>query len=596
MINSKNLDLRYKEKIDTILDVIRFQPIFIVSIFLLSILIAIFEGIGLSFLIPIVQIAQGNVSPNDMNGIERLFINFYAYFGVPFNIEYVLIGLTFVMVIRYTSSFLILWLRSILQMGYIQHIQLIAFELALDAKIIYYDENSSDEIVNTIVTQSKYGGELIKRITSICEQGFLTLMYVSVAIYLAPILTILAAILLGGITLIMRYIIEPGYSVGDRIAIANETIQKEVQNGVQGIRDVRLFGMQDDILSKLEYATSELRNSTVRLHRNQAALNNSYQLITAMVIFGIIYFALSISSLSLSSLSVFLFAMFRLAPRVSTLNNHIYRLEGELPHVIRTKDLIDQLKTCSESSEEVEQVPKNIERIEFDNVSFSYEGNNIFDELSFTIKSGEFTAIVGPSGAGKSSIVSLLMLMYEPDRGLIKANDKSLYDFSVDEWRKRISVVRQNPYIFDDTLWNNITVGKKNATKQDVYEVCEIAQVNEFISDLSQGLDTVLGANGVKLSGGQRQRVAIARALIKEADILILDEATSELDLKIERKVQNGIEEMNRNFAILSIAHRQTAFKHADLIYVFDDGMIIECGNHESLMANEGLYAKLYNT
>jgi len=228
-------------------------------------------------------------------------------------------------------------------------------------------------------------------------------------------------------------------------------------------------------------------------------------------------------------------------------------------------------------------------------VYFAYdEDEQVLRGLSFDVRKDEFIAFVGQSGAGKSTIVSLLARMYDPDSGDIRADGVPIEEYDVEEWRERIAVVRQQPFIFTDTLENNVTIGNRDATRQDVERVCEIAKVDEFVDDLPNGYESQLGDDGVRLSGGQRQRVALARALLKDADFLVLDEATSDLDSNLEKEVQAAIESMDRDYGIIAIAHRLSTVKNADRIYTVDGGEIIESGTHRDLLTEDGDYAELY--
>jgi len=418
-------------------------------------------------------------------------------------------------------------------------------------------------------------------------------MYLAVAIAIAPRLTFGTAVVLGVVLYGMRRVLESGYTVGDRVADANERLQEAAQAGTQGIHEVKLFGVADDLYDDFQRAADQYVDSRVKLGRNKAAMNNFYQMATALIVFSLIYVALAVASLSLASLGVFLFAMFRLAPRVSTLNDIAYSLDGDLPHVVRTHRFIAELREQEEVDEGTQTPPQPVDKVAFEDVSFAYDNEQVLNDISFAVERGEFIAFVGQSGAGKSTIVSLLARLYAPDEGSIRAEETSIDQFVLAEWRDRISVVRQDPHMFNDTLRYNVTLGNPDATEERVREACEIAQVTEFMDDLPRGLDTELGDDGARLSGGQRQRVAIARALLKPADILVFDEATSDLDTTLERRVHEGIETLS-DYAMIVIAHRLSTVTGANRIYAMADGEICESGPHSELVKREGIYTDLY--
>jgi len=588
-------ELSLREKGQALSRVARYRPATTVGIICLSLFAAALEGIGLSFLLPIIELAQNPDAAESAEGVLAAFVTAYEIVGVPFTLETVVVGVGLVMVLRYTSSFLVHWLRAALRTDYVRHLQTIAFDKSLDAEISYFDQRGSDEILNAIVTQAGKAGDVIQRIVRIVEQGLLSLMYLAVALYLAPTLTIAAAVVLGVITFVLRSVIESGYDIGSRVAEANERLHEAAQAGTQGIRDVKLFGMTDELFSNFTTAVEKTATAQIKLRRNEAALDNVYQMLTAITVFALIYAALAVASLSLASLGVFLFAMFRLAPRVSTLNNLVYQIESDLPHLVRTQEFIDELDSRRESTGGDGPVSVPVDQVEFEDVYFAYDtGEQIFEGLSFSLQRGEFAAFVGPSGAGKSTVVSLLTRMYEPDDGRILADGTPISEMDIDEWRERISVVRQHPYIFNDTLRANVTIADRDASQDEIERVCEIAQVTEFLDDLPNGYETVLGDDGVRLSGGQKQRVALARALLKDADFLVLDEATSDLDSNIEETVHRAIEKMDRDYAMLVIAHRLSTVVNADRIYAVEEGEISEQGAHAELLDRDGVYAELY--
>ena len=236
---------------------------------------------------------------------------------------------------------------------------------------------------------------------------------------------------------------------------------------------------------------------------------------------------------------------------------------------------------------------QNDSLVEYSDVSFGYTGKNVLNHISFSMKKGEMTALVGPSGSGKSTIASLLARFWDICEGTIKLNGKDIKNISLGSLMDQISMVFQRVYLFKDTIYNNIAMGRPDATREEVVEAAKKARCYDLIRSLPEGFDTVIREGGASLSGGEKQRISIARCILKDSPIVILDEATASVDADNERAIQEAISELCKNKTLLVIAHRLKTIKDADQILVVSDGRIIERGNHDELMEEDGIYARM---
>ncbi|QLH78515.1 ABC transporter ATP-binding protein [Halosimplex rubrum] len=258
------------------------------------------------------------------------------------------------------------------------------------------------------------------------------------------------------------------------------------------------------------------------------------------------------------------------------------------------------MDTPSRIVEDPDAEPLAVEEggVEFDDVSFGYgdgpEAETIVEDVTFDVEGGETVALVGPTGAGKSTVMKLLLRMYDVDEGAIRIDDTDLREATIPSLRQALGYVSQETFLFYGTVQENIEYGTFDADRADIVEAAKMAEAHQFIQNLPDGYDTKVGERGVKLSGGQRQRIALARAILKDPDILVLDEATSDVDTETEMLIQRSLDKLTADRTTFAIAHRLSTIKDADKIVVLEDGAIVERGSHEALLEEDGLYAKLW--
>ena len=369
-----------------------------------------------------------------------------------------------------------------------------------------------------------------------------------------------------------------------------ESRVESLQEYIQGMGIVKAFGMEKDSTQSIDSAIKASCRDNLKLTKASVPYDALKQVVvrvfSVLLPLASIYFWLN-GSLSLAYGVILVVASFMVFNDLENAGNMASLLQM-LAASMDTANSIDDTPVMDEKGADV--VPASSEII-FDNVDFSYADRKILDHVSFTIPAGTTTAIVGPSGSGKTTMCNLIARFWDVDAGRITVGGKDVRDFKLDSLMKNISMVFQNVYLFADSIENNIKFGCPDATHEQVIEAAKKACCHEFISALPDGYDTLIGEGGGTLSGGEKQRISIARAILKNAPIIILDEATSSVDPENEEELQRAIAELTHDKTIIMIAHRLKTVRGADQILVLDDSHIVQSGTHAELIQQKGLYA-----
>lgn len=374
-----------------------------------------------------------------------------------------------------------------------------------------------------------------------------------------------------------------------------------LQQSIEGIRLVKAFRMEDTLEERFENDNSQSFAASMKSAQAMATITPVVELLLVvsmfMVVWGGARFVLS-GALTAGQLISFLAYLAMATRPIGFLTKSLNLLHQAVSALDRILEILQLPQDCDcvDSDQSVELAPdKPRGAIEFDRVSFEYEpGVEVLQDVSFRIEPGETVGIVGPSGAGKTSLVNLLMRFYEPSSGTIRIDGNDVAHIDPAGLRRSIGFVPQETLLFNMSVAENVAAGRPWIDRAAVETAVQLANAHEFVVQLPQGYDTIIGPGGVDLSGGQRQRIAIARAIAGEPSILILDEATSALDGHSERLVRDALDKVSGRCTTIIIAHRLSSLVHADRIFVFDGGRLVQVGTHDELTGEDGTYRRLF--
>ena len=378
------------------------------------------------------------------------------------------------------------------------------------------------------------------------------------------------------------------------------TLSALVSETLKGIRIIKAYGKEKIHLRKASEVIDQVVNFSMKGVRARSASAPIMEIVTGVAIACIIYYAGNKSldgSMTVGSFMAFTTAAGLLYDPLKAVANLQAMLQEGIAASQRLFPILDN-KPKIQEKENLKKLETISGSINFENISFSYSENDkhVLKNISIKIKSGQTVALVGPSGAGKSSLLNLVPRFYDVSSGKVKIDDIDIKNLSLADVRSASALVSQDTLIFDLSIRENIIFGNENVTDKIFQKVCKDSLVDEFVKDLPDGYETIAGESGVRISGGQKQRIAIARAMIKNAPILLLDEATSSLDSESEKKVQIALDKLIKNKTALVIAHRLSTVRNVDIIYVIDKGIVVEEGDHDSLIKKDGLYSFLFKT
>ena len=463
----------------------------------------------------------------------------------------------------------------------------------------FFESNSTARVMSSIMNDlEKIQVALSHILADLLRQSFTAIGLLAVVVQTDWKLAI------GSLTL-LPFVLVPTAKLGRRLRGTTRRAQDDaadlnqaLQETLSGHQVVKSFGAEEIESNRFRERAEKLRDSNLRYVAQQAIASPLIEFFGAVTIVALLIYAreaIKAETMTTGQFTSFVIALLMLYEPVKRLTGIHAIFQQALGASQKVFEYLDGDKQVKDAPNAI-ALARFKKAIEFDNIRFQYPSSDgpVIDGITLSVNAGEVVALVGSSGAGKTTLANLVPRFYDVVNGAVKVDGHDLRELKLASLRDQISIVAQDTFLFNDSVAANIGYGKRHATPEQIRQAARDALAEEFIDKLPQGYDTIIGERGAKLSGGQRQRLAIARALLKDAPILILDEATSHLDTESERLVQEALQRLMEHRTVIVIAHRLSTVRRADKIVVLDRGKIAETGKHDDLLAHGGIYRRLY--
>lgn len=562
------------------------------------VLISLLDGVGMLLLLPLVTYS-GMVNVNEKT--MPLYLVFQVINKIPEELRLILIlGLfVFVNVILNTIQRYVTVKNVKIQHGYAKHLRVEMYRDLLLANWDFYIKRRKTDIINTITAElarvSAGTNVFLQLITSI----IFTIIQIGIAFFLAPSIT--AFVLMSGLVLAIfsRGFIKKSSALGNKTSENGKNFLAGITDNFNGMKEIKSNNLENSRMDWFHSITQKMYVEQMEYIKLKTSSQFYYKISSVGLIAIFILISVRMFQAQTAQLMLILVIFSRLWPRVTGIQSNLEQIATIVPALKAVIKLRNESRNAKEFKDLDE---KNKQRLEIShnilcrNVYFRYsQEDNKYSlkniNISFPVK--QMTAIVGSSGAGKSTLVDLVMGLNQPERGEILIDSVKLSQEDLLRLRQSISYVPQDPFLFNTTIRENLLLTRPSATEEDLWEALDFASA-DFVKNLPNGLDTLIGDRGIRLSGGERQRVVLARAILRNPEILVLDEATSALDTENERKIQESLDRLKGKMMIIVIAHRLSTIRNADQVIVLDQGQIIQSGKFNQLAKDRrGLFSHL---
>lgn len=560
----------------------------------LSFVSGILEGIGINAVIPLLTFVLGLQDPAT-DFLSRFIQTIFSWAHVPFVPKYLL---AFIVILFVSKAAVSLWLNYI-QIGitteYERRTRSRLFSFTLRSSWPYLLREKLGNLETALTIDTPAATSVLTKLAFMITIVAGLIMYLVVAFAISPLITC-ATILLGVLVFAaLRPLMSRVHATSTQRAEGYRAVVEHIGEHVSGLKSVKAYSVSEAAIESGDTLFGSIKTLSARLQLYQQIATQAIAPIGVVYIGAVLSLAFKTSFISVAALPAILYLIYRIFTYVQQLQNTVQNALEQMPHLER----VLALEAAAGGSPETARGDRPFilqKELAFEDVSFSYDnGPEVLKRVSFKVPRGSMVGIVGPSGAGKTTCVDLMLRLLEPTNGAIRADGVDGRTISLDEWRKHVAYVSQDPFILHGTIRENIAFYDPTLTDEDILHAAQSAHIDDFIATSSRGLDTLVGGPGVRLSAGERQRIVIARALARKPELLILDEATSALDNESEAHIKRVVDELKGTMTIIAIAHRLSTVMDSDQLVVLSDGGVVEQGSPKKLLADpESYFYKVY--